>query len=114
TFNAFDTKHARQQRWRVGVQRQIGTSTIIEAAYTGSYSDNVQITRNLSPLPAQYWADGLARNDANANAMNANVTNPFVLANFADLKSSNPVVYQNMSTNGFFTSATIRANQLLR
>jgi hypothetical protein len=114
TFWDFDTKHARQQRWRASIQRQIGASIVLEAAYAGSYSDNVYIDRNLNPLPAQFWATGNTRNDAVATNMNANVTNPFALANFASLKSSDPVLYDELGKRSFFTSGTIRKNQLLR
>ncbi|MBI4875285.1 MAG: carboxypeptidase regulatory-like domain-containing protein [Acidobacteria bacterium] len=114
TFAGFDTRHARQRRWRAGVQRQIGASMLLEVAYTGSYSDRVYVTRNLNPLAQRFWADGLVRNNAVANDLNANVRNPFLLANFAALRSSDPLVYQDIGTQGFFTSTTIRKNQLLR
>jgi hypothetical protein len=113
-FDAFETRHARQQRWRVGVQRLITQHSMIEAAYVGSRSDDVYITRQLSYLPGQYWATGNARNDTIANNLNANVPNPFQISNFADLRTSDPLVYQDMSTKGFFTSSTIRKQQLLR
>jgi hypothetical protein len=114
SFNDYDREHARQQRWRIGVQRSLTSSMVFEAAYAGSYSDRVGLARNLSPLPEKYWADGLKRNDAIANDLNANVTNPFLLRNFASLQSSSPLVYQDMSTQSFYTSSTIRKSQLLR
>lgn len=114
SFWDFDTRHARQQRWRIGVQRQIGASIVVEAAYSGSYSDNVYIDKNLNPLPAQYWATGLTRNDAVATNMNANVTNPFAMPNLASVRSSNPVLYEELGKRSFFASGTIRKNQLLR
>jgi hypothetical protein len=114
SFADFDLKRARQHRWRAGVQRQFGSKTLIDVAYSGSYSDRVAVPRTLSALPAQYWASGQTRNDAIATNLNSNVPNPFYIGNFADLAQSNPVVYQNMSTLTFFTSRTIRKNQLLR
>jgi len=114
SFNDYGREHARQQRWRIGVQRSLTASMVVEAAYAGSYSDRVSLARNLSPLPEKFWADGLKRNDAIANDLNANVTNPFLLRNFASLQSSNPLLYQDMSTQSFYTSATIRKSQLLR
>ena len=114
TFNDFRYLHARQQRWRFGIQRQFGNDIAVEIAYVGTRSDRVPLTKTLSALPEQFWADGLVRNDALASNLNANVTNPFYIGNFADLKSSHPLVYQDMSTQGFFTSRTIRKHQLLR
>jgi len=113
-FTDYNQPHARQQRWRIGMQRQIGSSVVIDAAYAGSYSDRISIGHRLDPLPEKYWASGTVRNDAIANNLNANVTNPFLLRNFASLQQSNPLVYQDMSTQGFYTSSTIRRSQLLR
>ncbi|MFB3825531.1 MAG: carboxypeptidase regulatory-like domain-containing protein [Bryobacteraceae bacterium] len=114
TFTDFNLKHARQQRWRIGLQRQLSTNMMIDVAYSGSYSDRVPLAKNLSPLPEQYWASGMVRNDAIATNLNSNVTNPFRLANFAALAASNPLIYRDMGTQSFFTSSTIRKNQLLR
>jgi hypothetical protein len=114
TFAGFETRHARQRRWRVGVQRQLGSSMLVDVAYSGSYSDRVYVTKNLNPLAEQFWADGLARNNTIANNLNANVRNPFQLGNFSALRSAAPLVYQDISTLSFFTSGTIRKHQLLR
>ncbi len=114
SYTDYNQEHARQQRWRVSVQRQFGQSWVIDAAYSGSYSDRLPLAHQLDILPEQYWANGTARNDAIANNLNLNVTNPFRLANFAALQQSSPLVYQDMSTQGFYTSATIRKSTLLR
>ncbi len=110
----YNTKHARQQRWRAGVQRQIGASAKLDIAYAGSYSDRIAYSRTMVPLPGQYWTTTMVRNDANATNLDANVTNPFYIGNFASLKTTHPVIYQDMSTNSFFTSSTIRKSLLLR
>lgn len=109
----YDTPHARQQRWRAGVQRQFGRSTVLEAAYAGSYSDNVGVGHALNFVPEPFWASGNVRNDAVASNMNTNVPNPFRLTNLADLRNSNPLLYADLATRSFFTSATIRKYQLL-
>jgi hypothetical protein len=67
----------------------------------------------MSALPAQYYWFGNQRNDTVANNLNTNLPNPYNLANFTDLRTSNPALYQLMSTNSFFTSATIRKSALL-
>jgi hypothetical protein len=110
----YDAKHARQQRWRLSLQRQFGENLLIEAAYAGSYSDRVYVERTVSALPEQFWASGLARNNAVATNMNSNVTSPFRITNFQALRASDPLIYQDLSTQGFFTSATIQKHRLLR
>lgn len=112
-FTDFQLPHARQQRWRLGFQRAIGGNMVLDVAYAGGYSDRISIGRRLDSLPEKYWADGLTRNDAIANSLNANVTNPFLLSNF-DRSTIPANVFADMSVNGFFTSPTIRRNQLLR
>ena len=42
------------------------------------------------------------------------MTNPYTLANFAALRTTDPVLYQRMSNNGFFTATTTQRNRLLR
>ncbi|HWQ55141.1 MAG TPA: carboxypeptidase-like regulatory domain-containing protein [Bryobacteraceae bacterium] len=109
----YDTPRARQQRWRVGGQRQFGKSMMLDVAYAGSYSDQVGVAHALNNVPEQYWADGLVRNDAIATNLNLNVSNPFNIANFASLQTSNPLLYKDLATKSFFTSSTIRKYQLL-
>lgn len=112
-YSAYENRRARQQRWRVGIQRQLGANHLLEVAYAGSYSDRVYVSRPMNPLPERYWASGLTRNDAIASRMNANVSNPFLLRNLESLRSDS-LAWQFLSSQGFFTSSTIRLNQLLR
>ena len=114
TYIPYDAKRARQQRWRASLQHQFGSNMVVEVAYAGSWSDRVYVTKPMNVLPEQYWASGNARNNDIANDLNRNVTNPFLLSNFAALQTSHPLIYQDMSRNGFFTSPTIRKHQLLR
>jgi hypothetical protein len=46
--------------------------------------------------------------------MNQQVPNPFHISNFASLQTSNPVLYQQMSTLSQFSQTTIPKNRLLR
>lgn len=107
-------RRARQQRWRMGVQRQLGRTIVLEAAYVGSASGRNYVGRPLNPLPEKYWASGLVRNNAVASDLSQNLTNPFALGNFAALQSTLPVIYQDMTTKSFYRSATISKAQLLR
>jgi len=114
TYTNFGQRHSRQQRGRIGIQRQLGNDWLIDAAYAISYSDRIPITRSLSFLPESFWADGLRRNDALANNLNANVTNPFMISNFQGLRTTAPLLHQDLTTNSFFVSPIIRRHQLLR
>ncbi|HJZ95782.1 MAG TPA: carboxypeptidase-like regulatory domain-containing protein [Candidatus Solibacter sp.] len=113
-FTDFSQEHARQQRWRVSLQRQIFRDLAIDVAYSGSWSDRISIGHRLDILPEKYWADGQVRADALNTDLTSNVANPFRLANFASLAQSSPLIYNDMSQQGLFTSTTIRKSTLLR
>ena len=106
-------EHARLQRWRIGVQREVAANLSVELAYDGSYADKREISIRQDYLPEQYWITG-SRNNAAQAALVANVANPYNIANFAALQASDPALYQRMATNAFFTSTTAPANRLLR
>src|SRR6185295_14931286 len=55
-----------------------------------------------------------ARDAAKQAALVANVPNPYLLSNFTSLQTTNPVLYQRMAGQAFFTSTTAPANRLLR
>ncbi|MGH9160003.1 MAG: hypothetical protein ACRD2X_08455, partial [Vicinamibacteraceae bacterium] len=113
-YSPRDWERVRQQRWRIGVQRELGSRMVAEVAYLGSYVDNLGLTQRLNPLAEQYWADGLERDSATADFLNERIPNPFHISNFEFLRTDNPVVYHDLAENGFFTSETIQRHQLLR
>jgi hypothetical protein len=112
-YTGFAQPHARQQRWQGGFQRQLSTNTVVTATYAGSYSDRISLQTREDYLPQNFWATGLVRNDAIANNLNSNVTNPFYIRNLNPADFA-PNVWADMNTNSFFTSPTIRKHQLLR
>src|SRR5262245_48154909 len=115
TYLDRDWERARQHRYRIGVQRQLSNTIVAEVAYLGSRTDQIQVERRLNALPGKYYATGLVRNNAIANDLNSQIpNNPFRITNFAASQTSNPVVYADMLTQGFFTNANIAKHQLLR
>jgi hypothetical protein len=114
TFIDPNLQRAREQRWRVDMQHQFRGDMVVSVAYAGTYAGHIRINHKLDALPAQYWATGSVRNDAVATNLNQNVSNPFSIANFASLQSTDPNLYQALASRSFFTSSTIRKSQLLR
>jgi len=114
TYSPWERKHPRQQQWRIGFQRQLSPNMSVEVHYWGSWGDHLGFDRRLNALPAQYWNTTMVRNNTLASEMTKNVTNPFNINNFASIKTSNPALYAQMSTLGFFTGSTIQKNVLLR
>jgi len=106
--------HARQQRWRVSLQRQVSSSLGVEVAYAGAYNDELPVTIRQDYLPEQYWDGSDVRNTAANTYLTAQVPNPYFINNFASLRTSDPVLYQRLASNPTFSSATIQRNRLLR
>jgi hypothetical protein len=112
-FTPRNFRPAEQQRWRIGVQRQLRDDMVVEISYNGARSQ-IEVTQSLSFLPQQYWASGNTRQQAVDDFLNANVANPFRITNLTALSTSDPRVYNYLSTQGFFTGTNLRRHQLLR
>jgi hypothetical protein len=107
-------EHARQQRWRVSLQRELRAQLGVEVAYAGAYNDKLPVSIRMDYLPEQYWNGDNTRNTAANAFLTANVPNPFNIANFASLQTTNPVLYQRLASNATFSAATIQRSRLLR
>jgi hypothetical protein len=106
--------HARVQRWRLGWQRELGDRTAIEVAYSGSYADRQGISIRQDYLPEQYWSSANVRDTSANDFLTQNVANPFNIANFASLQTTNPLLYQRLLGSTTFTSTTLPRHRLLR
>jgi hypothetical protein len=104
---------ALQQRWRVGVQRELMRNTMLDVSYNGAYS-TVPVQQRIDFLPQDQWTTGMLRDQANDNRLNANVTNPFRITNMASLQQSNPLIYRYMAGQNIFTNAVIARHNLIR
>jgi hypothetical protein len=113
-YGNLDREHARLQRWRMGVQKELGRNMAIEVAYVGTYSTDVDLTVRQDILPAQYWNHTDTRNTALQTENNRNLTNPFFIGNLTALRASNPALYNQLAAQALFTSPTIQKNRLLR
>jgi hypothetical protein len=109
-----DWKHARQQRWRFSLQREVSKNMVFEFAYVGAYADNISVNKRIDALPERFWSSGLVRNVSMTEYLNGDVRNPFNINNFASLRTSNPQLHQYMANHGYFTGTTRDRNQLLR
>jgi hypothetical protein len=114
TAENLNREHSRQQRWRVSFQRELLKNLSLEVAYSGSYSDRIGRSIRQDYLPEPYWNDSNERNTTANTYLTANVANPFNLVNFASLQQSDPVLYNRLAGNTFFTSTTVQRNRLLR
>ena len=111
----------RAQRVYVGVQHQLGSSTMVEVAWLGSFANNITISQVMTPLSASFYAGGNEPNNA-SNALlgsqlsvgSGNIGNPFYINNLSSLATTNPVVYNFISKSNWFTQKNIQVQSLLR
>ncbi|MFN7938631.1 MAG: TonB-dependent receptor [Bryobacteraceae bacterium] len=104
---------ALQQRWRIGVQREIFSNTLLDVSYNGAYS-SIPVNQRIDFLPGQFWTTGNVRNQANDDLLNQNVPNPFNMNNLTALRGSDPTLFNYLSGQGMFTSTVIARQRLLR
>ena len=114
TWENSNRKHARVQRWRVGVQREFFGNTSVEVAYSGQYADNVDRTIAGSYIPESYYVGGNVRDASAQTLLQQQVTNPFFIGNFESLRTSNPALYDRMANNAFFQARTTQRQNLIR
>jgi hypothetical protein len=96
-----DPKSPRNQRWQIGVQRDLGGVWVGEVRYVGNYGSQLETARNINALPNQYLSTSTARDQARNDYLTAQVPNPFV----GLMPASAPAT---------FRGATIGRQQLMR
>jgi hypothetical protein len=92
-------KSPRNQRWQVGLQRELPGRWVADIAYVGNRGTDLPTGRNINALPNQYLSTSTTRDQANADFLSAAVPNPFV---------------NLMPVTSNFRGATIARQQLLR
>jgi hypothetical protein len=101
TFFDPNPKSSRNQRWQVGLQRELPGRWVADIAYVGNHGTDLPTGRNLNATPNQYLSTSGTRDQTNADYLSAAVPNPFV-----NLMPA--------TAGGAFRSATIARERLLR
>jgi hypothetical protein len=114
TITDHNLNPSRQYRGYVGVQHQFGSSTSLEVAWYGALTTNISMGKNYTYTPSSFYAGGSQPNSAPATLLNSQITNPFAIANFSGLQSSNPAAYNLMTLNGEYAAQTISLSTLVR
>ncbi|NYF77817.1 hypothetical protein HDF17_000104 [Granulicella arctica] len=114
SFYPKDFLPARQQRWNVTVEKQIGSSTVLHVDYIGSWTTRLQVSQNLNSVPEAYFTGGDVLNPNNGTLSGTVKGNPFLYKNMSNLATSSPVIYQNVLTQrSQFTSSNVSIAKLL-
>jgi len=78
TFFDPNPKSPQNQRWQVGVQRELPGRMVLDIAYVGNHGSDLPTSRNLNATPNQYLSTATSRDQATADYLSAAVPNPFV------------------------------------
>lgn len=105
---------ARQQRGTIGAQLQFGASTMLDVSFNIARTTDLQVNKSESFTPESFYAGGEQPNTAPNSLLNSQITNPFALANFSGVASSNPAAYNLMSHSSYYGAALISISNLVR
>jgi hypothetical protein len=105
---------AREQRGSAGLQYQFGPSTLLDVTFNIARTSNIQMGRNMSHAPSSLYTSGQQPNSVTSGLLNQQIPNPFLLANFAGVATSNPAAYNLMSLNSYYKAANITIGNLIR
>ncbi|HET7695444.1 MAG TPA: TonB-dependent receptor [Vicinamibacterales bacterium] len=78
TFFSPNPKSPRNQRWQIGLQRELPGRLVLDLAYVGNRGDDLPTGRNLNATPNQYLSTSTTRDNATNDYLTAQVPNPFV------------------------------------
>jgi hypothetical protein len=65
------------QRWQVGVQRELRNGLVAEASYVGNRGTHIEIFRNINAIPNQYLSTSPTRDASRITYLTNLVPNPF-------------------------------------
>jgi hypothetical protein len=65
------------QRWELGVQRELPAGFVVEASYVGNRGTHVEISRNINAVPNRFLSTLPVRDDARRLYLTGTVDNPF-------------------------------------
>jgi Carboxypeptidase regulatory-like domain len=105
---------AREQRGMFGAQLQFGAATLLEVSFNIARVTHLSVGKNDSFTPESFYAGGEQPNTAPNSLLNSQIPNPFALANFSGLASSDPVAYNLMSHSSYYTASLISISNLVR
>jgi hypothetical protein len=77
SFFESNLKTPYNQRWTLGIQRQLPLRTVLEVNYAGSRGTALEVTREFNGTPLQYLSRSPVRDDVTNNYLSANLPNPF-------------------------------------
>lgn len=106
---------AREQRGAFGVEYQFSNSMMLDVSYNVGYVTDIQIQKNQAFTPSSFYTGGQQPNTAINTLLGTQINiNPFALANFSGVATSNPAAYGQMSNANMYKSNSTTVGSLVR
>jgi outer membrane receptor protein involved in Fe transport len=79
SISVFDPKPITpyNQRWQISIQRELPTRVVLDIAYVGNRGTNLEVSRNLNPVPERWLSRSPVRDQPTIDFLTALVPNPF-------------------------------------
>jgi hypothetical protein len=87
---------AYNQRWELGVQRELPWGFIIDASYVGNRGTHVEITRDINAVPNKFLSALPTRDATRISFLSASVANPFAGLGIPGVGASSTISRQNL------------------
>jgi hypothetical protein len=72
-----NARNPRNHRWSLGFQRELPLQVIFEATYVGGHVERLPVSRELNPVPREYFSTAPRRDQALFDRLTQAVPNPF-------------------------------------
>jgi hypothetical protein len=66
-----------QQRWSLGMQRELPSRVLLELSYVGNYGSSMEVSHDYRPLPLSYLSQSPVRDQTTIDYLSQQVNNPF-------------------------------------
>ncbi len=84
------------QRFELGVQRELPAGFVVEASYVGNRGTHIEINRNINSVPSRFLSTLPTRDQARISYLTGNVANPFAGLGIPGLGASSNIQRQNL------------------
>lgn len=84
------------QRWELGVQRELPWGFVLEASYVGNRGTHVEISRDINAVPNQYLSTSPTRDATKIAYLTGSVANPFFGLGIPGVGASSTISRQNL------------------
>ena len=84
------------QRWELGVQRELPAGFVVEASYVGNRGTHIEINRDINAVPNRFLSTLPTRDAARNSYLTGNVANPFAGLGLPGVGSSSTIQRQNL------------------